>query len=1655
MLYRKINKSAYRIAAGLLTVSLLAPSLSALATEAEGEDTEQTITDEVADNIAGALPGVDITTTGWVLASGIAGALSRTRSDAYAWVTGAINRTAPIALQNLDATTNLDMSSILSDYGVYLVYMDWVCNNVSQRSETERWTVFQSPADQDTASVSDLIDLGEEVRSKIVEKGNIPSTTDTETLAFASSSAFSSPLPSSMDLLTGEMAGIQDYYNAAVGILDTYVDGHVLVALATYFDITTASSEASSIATSLATDFPYEWYESILEGDAAPEMITVANAVKDDILPYLDVYNEILAAYKTASSGVLKDETFTAGGEDYAVLGYTYARGNSSIEDTVSYITRALYTYIFSASTGESTDNQIALDEDMDLSGGALGLMANAKITSNYTIEPTTGLNLTELGYHVLAAGVTYIPFVSKAGDEIYLATLESFLQSSDKMSDAISVLQSAINTKKPLYVTDGKNDSWMEMDELEAIPFADWRYAMLSDMLQIQQNVTRAYAVVKGQMGTSEVDASTWDYVVGTGTVSTSSSSAQVDTTDEEQDSTATNNVRISGTMSITSASEELTASGEQMSNIIALTAGKETAVTTYASHSYMTALGGLTSLILHNASLNVKGNEKIANAETEMLFLNGLGDIVLADGTVVLPAIANPILYEYPIDGEVGGILAVETGDVESGEVEDAPETGYYPYTATFMNSYPSISVNPDKVAIVSSADVERYVVTSYNGSRQAVRIYQVKDSGQMSVALTDRVTLPYINGYAFSVQDDATVVQNLLPWAQASAGNWRYHLAAVVSGSVSNGITGGINIGGILGGIGSFTSPPEFMAVYQALNDQRTFFPLVEDNPDVRDSYLSVAVPLVTSAVRYVSSSSQISSSDTTIDAAYSSSGAFRIESYIVDFMAQGMLGTSYASTLVKSLQLDYESLVDDQYNRLTRLVSDVVSSWIEDLGNIDGVLAIKDGYENSFFNMIMNFLQDSYILIVVILLVLLAVKFLRGRLSAPYLLLIGAVTFAAFQVYAVWMPTAVPAAYNFFVNDAVEDIVWNTVTVSAERYEETYGDSDRKDSQTGAPRPYTATITLYKLTQAEMEQVSAQTNTPIEDISSGEIVYLDEEGGIFLQGDAIKQSIDRLFVNNTLRGLYESQWDLVDSNVEEIEPVTDSTSDNPYIVKLTNSYVSLESYYTPFAQIERAFIGNLNTFADIFVVSRNYFAYSDGLYKDAFLFNSFTNSGIFTAPGDDATLAANVRSDQITGSMTATVEDIITRCNQYFYPQEDWLNLRSVFLEPAPAMQDSLWGQMLLRQGYYNDDWSTTPEQEEKIWDLILYINNQTKYFVLQSQDRLNFCSDENAIKLVSLYATTCFTHRVSQFGYWLYPNYINASGIELSDVLYGALTSLEDRVTASNGTVTNTVMLNVGLPGLLMLFIITLASVVFIFILTYMVPVLYVMFGVLLVWKLVNTEENTGLVKGYFKVTGVTIVLYLGYSLGLRLVNVGGYQWYGYLATTITSVLCVYFLLAVIMAIVRNPLELGNGYIGANLFGAVDRLTGGRLGNLVANNFRVQAPQIFSHSGMQARAYRRAAPLDAIGGMRRPRRGEHYGRWDDFDDSNLSARARVISRFGRLATEASEVGQTRTGFRQSRIMRSARSARRAVTNIRNGVSHFGDRFRNFGQRQSAD
>lgn len=1211
----------------------------------------------------------------------------------------------------------------------------------------------------------------------------------------------------------------------------------------------------------------------------------VINNSRKDIVPLAGLYNTII-----------RETTFW---NMVTVNGYKNNIFNTNIFNLSENIKKLMDKALSYYTEDGLTIEEITLKETDSI----LSMLTNTKMQNGKLNIDGDSANLSELGYLLIAAGVVYDPFVSRAGNDLYLSSIKEFITSEQQWIQVTTIIKKACSLKKPLWVTTTNMSNNKSINDTSS-----YRPAFLTDLISINDTSTVGtdlykFGILKGTMKPSSIDGDTYEYIQGNIENTITNIQDGNISSNNSTDSLA-NGILTVGSKTILAGSQEIT------EPLLYITDNQYSLL-------WETLIGNTTNIILHNAQLDTKSNSSLLNEKTGLLFVNGLGDIVLSDDTIILPAISNPILYSYDSPrfklDENSTPAGYFSRNGKEFTVDNVTINGYYPYSATFMNHSPEArvaGVNRNKLSLANKKDVSKFIIVGALGINSKVDeglcnfgVEVLKgnaNTGQISGKT--RAVVP-IDIKSFSVTEkieDTATFFRIFELGQDLGLRFIYDIGSAINNSDN-----------------------AYYALEMLYNSEQTpFFPLIEDGEDINQK-VKISAPLITSAKRYISKTSNNNELEP--------SGRFNIDYLIKNFISEALIGTQYADSIVKNSQVSYEEFVADTSNRFTKFIIDIVKKIIEAMGNIDGVLGMRNAYENSFFAFVVQFISNYYLFIALGLILIIAVKFLKNHLSVPYILLLVSLTISGFEIYTTWLPTYVPGLYNFFVNDITEQIAWNTVFHTSEDYSETYANSDRVTAS-GEPKPYTSTITLYQLSTLDIDNASTRLGVRKSDILGGKIIFLDQEAGIFLHGNLIKMSIDKALANKTVRGLYKTQWDLLSQNQNIDLPNIETTNinKNPYQIRFVNRIVSLDSYYTPYNEIIESFISNLNTMSSIFKIQRNTFSYDKEFYKDAFMVNSFLNSGIFLDPENINSILSNIIDGSIDGGnyTITSVQELIK--NKFPYPK-DWLNLNSFLIKPSESLKDTLWMKTLQKNNYYDEKWNPTAE----LGDLIAYINQQTKLFIMQNQEQVNFVSDENAIKLISLYATTAMTHRASRYTSWLYPNYINSPEIELKDVLYGAMTSIYDRNLAIDGEIVSTIDYIYGLFGVILIALIVIFSSIFILVITYLIPLLYALLGLMIIIKMIASDEATPTIRGYAKITFITLLLYFFYNLSLTLTSNLGHNWFALLQLAIVSFLCCWFLSFVLISLLSNLSDLGNATLKSNLLKATNILTHGAVGKLAA------------------------------------------------------------------------------------------------------------------------
>ena len=165
-----------------------------------------------------------------------------------------------------------------------------------------------------------------------------------------------------------------------------------------------------------------------------------------------------------------------------------------------------------------------------------------------------------------------------------------------------------------------------------------------------------------------------------------------------------------------------------------------------------YERAVDNTTSMLLRNILKNASALSIIKSKSSRFLYMNCYGDIVTDDNLVILPGAANPLLY--------------------------SDNANYNPYTAAWMNNYPSNITNSENLQFTSKNDVGKYLAMANTMDEDYtdadVSAYLI--NGDDSVDETSEIALAKLQREFYANSIDSLDILSTGRYAIGSYQNWK---------------------------------------------------------------------------------------------------------------------------------------------------------------------------------------------------------------------------------------------------------------------------------------------------------------------------------------------------------------------------------------------------------------------------------------------------------------------------------------------------------------------------------------------------------------------------------------------------------------------------------------------------------------------------------------------------------------------------------------------------------------------------------------------------------------------------------------------------------------------------------------------------------------
>lgn len=865
-----------------------------------------------------------------------------------------------------------------------------------------------------------------------------------------------------------------------------------------------------------------------------------------------------------------------------------------------------------------------------------------------------------------------------------------------------------------------------------------------------------------------------------------------------------------------------------------------------------YSRATDNMTTMLMTNILESVDNLGAID--QSSYLYLNPYGDIVLDDDLVILPGCANPLCYA---------------------------NDEYNPFTVAFMNSYPSVLKNTSYFKLASKADIGKYVIfCNYDPALGSVVSWMTtKTTSKNTITSNAPLTTPAIVKEFTSNNgaDDVTVFKTRRLIFGADD-DWTKDNPFYCYTPLLNSATITVNGNNIF----PYASSEDLTGIVAQAIAQNMF------------TYFAVN-----------STTNELSNQGNLHDA------------YILDaFIINCLNGTDNATGYENDVALEYEQYSNNASSRKYKMLKSLSENLLDRISNVSGVIGIKSVYSNPITATILNFIQQDWLIFVLIVVIIVLFYFSKAKLDMLQSFTFLVVYLVLAYLYVSIFPSMIPATFNILTNNMAQNASYEILSLDAEHY--SYDDTSSTLDDDGYLNYASTSIDLYRVSGAQRKTLLNNLNVVGKDIVGGNIVLLNEESGVYIKGDAICVNTNSLFDTLKIDGKLSPNY--------------------AYTLEATKTVSNNVDYYIPFYDFVDLLIEKVNGVAETYSIPRRTSTYANGKVKNNYLLYSYVNSKPFVTPGEYDYVIPRSELDWLDEEIKAyEIEgaNVRDQLEEIYGNNADWLGVSELFYNLTDAHKKTLWAQTMMDLGYYSQDWVPNTE---KIDELITYINYQTRKFVLDMSDQIGCLSDDVMLKIISLRAVIAFTQHVSDLGHWMYPYTINYDEMTIASVVQSVLIEDYTKYINLDMDVIDYVFEEHGWFNLIVFDVMIVLLSLVAALINNVVALAYLAFGVVLVIRMVTGKGIREPLKGGLKV----ILIIIGCStlqtitiLVARSMNGSAFAIYFIIAICTFN---LYVLLNMTLSVVRNITEFGNTAMSVKLDGLVHGFRG--LSNKVStHNFR--------------------------------------------------------------------------------------------------------------------
>ena len=888
---------------------------------------------------------------------------------------------------------------------------------------------------------------------------------------------------------------------------------------------------------------------------------------------------------------------------------------------------------------------------------------------------------------------------------------------------------------------------------------------------------------------------------------------------------------------------------------------------------------VGNMTYMVLNNIVVSTLAKNEIESPATQYIYMNAWGDLVLEDDLVILPGVANPAIYSSVYSPYTAAVMNYYPTNVTIYDMDET-DVGAFSAKGKMMWVMPEVTVGDESVKSISLISIDSpYTIGAKLLESLSVKSVFVDKSNYSSVTMLKpddkSISANDSNHYTGKV----TLLQVANNIQLASGGDISSIFPRVVASSAASSTTSVSTATDTTDSSSEESVADKVTGVSQAIDT------LVSNTINANDT----ATPAIYIAYNLYDHLNVDSTTGYTVNQ-HNLNDVFVINNVILP----GLDGTNNPESFTSTTAMMYDKIINNQDTKFQDMCNNLCNSVIDSCSSLRGILSVKTAYNVPIIGDILVLLCDNFILLAIALIVVLMFGYVSNKCSMFTVVVRGAFIIGCSYVAVNILPTYLTYGFNALTNNLAENFAYETIALRDELDSLGIGTTDSN----GNARANKNSITLYRYSPAKLGDALEELGIERKNVSGGNIYSIGDNSGIYLENDSIKMKLEALFNHVVITGY----------NITGSE-----TASTIYQLQAHKTMSDSMEYYTPYYQLMDAFIVRLNRYAQAYNLTREVKSYAKGPQKDYYVVNKFINSPVVFGNG----IYVGKDDSEFT---TAEAEAL----DKYFGRTTDWIGLYDVLSNVDDNLKDSLWARTLQDNGYYNSDWSI---DEDKIAELVSYVNLQMRKFVIDNDEVLANLSDETAIEVMTLAAITYMNQKAGNFGAELYPMYVNYEDLSLYDLMVTAYANDYNKYINMDVGIASFIQDQYGWINLIVFTVTMLFVFVVIECLTFILPTLYLLFVLMLVVKYILDADFRSISKGFTKLIGllavdfVLIALNFNFTRTLRAELTGIAIW----ITFAIALVSLWVIAVIVTSLLQDFVNMGNLTVNAKITNALDKM----------------------------------------------------------------------------------------------------------------------------------